>query len=109
MGEIGVDLERDPAVARLIPAIEYLAQQVAGIANVVARQREEDLARVGFALQDLPELVVVGVAVGDRALEDGRVRGHADDALVDQRTQLSLTDKGAGDVIDPRALAKLRE
>ena len=35
--------------------------------------------------EHLAELLVVGVALGDRALEDGGVRGDAVDALVDQR------------------------
>ena len=62
------------------------AQDVAGVADVVARRargRSPWARRLGA--RDLADLVVVGVALGDRALEDRRVGGDADDALVDQR------------------------
>ena len=36
---------------------------------------------VGLGGRQLPDLVVVGVALGDRALEDRGVGGHADDAV----------------------------
>jgi hypothetical protein len=107
--EVRVDLEGDPAVAAAALVVDA-AQLVAGGADVVAREREEDLLRVGLAARDqLAELVVVGVALGDGALEDGGVGGDALDALVDQRAEVAVLHEGAREVVDPRALAVLRQ
>ena len=104
--EVRIDLERHPAVARVLAGLVPLgAQDVAGGADVVDRDREEDLLGIGLRLEDLAELVVVAVALGDRRLEDGRVRRDAVDAPVDELLELTVLDEGAREVVDPHALA----
>ena len=56
-------------------------------------------------LEHLAQLLVVGVALGDRALEDGRVGRDAVDALVDERLELAVLDEAAREEVDPDALA----
>ena len=56
-------------------------------------------------LSQLAQLLVVGVALGDRALEDRRVRRHAVDAIADERLELALLDEAAREEVDPDALA----
>ena len=105
VGEVGVDLERDPAVARVLAHIvPARAQDVAGRPDVVDGDGEEDLLRVALRLEHLAQLLVVGVALGDRALEDGRVGRHAVHALADERLELALLDEAAREKIDPDAL-----
>ena len=58
---------------------------------------------------ELADLVVVGVALGDRALEDRGVGGHADDAVVDEAGEVAVVDEPARQVVDPDALAVLGE
>ena len=107
--EVRVDLERDPAVLA-VAVVPDAAEHVAGGADVVAREREEDLLRLGLGgARTSLDLVVVGVALGDRALEDRRVGGHADDAVVDQAGEVAVVDEGARQVVDPDALALLGE
>ena len=48
---------------------------------------------LGLRLEHLAELLVVGVALGDRALEDRRVRRDADDALVDEAGEVAVLDE----------------
>ena len=86
VGEARVDLERDPAVAGVLAGLVPLrAQDVAGAADVLDGEREEDLLGLGLVLEHLAQLLVVGVALGDRRLEDRRVRGDAVDALAHER------------------------
>ena len=63
---------------RLVPR---RAQDVAGVADVLDGEREEDLLGLGLGLEHLAELLVVGVALGDRGLEDRRVGRDAGDAV----------------------------
>ena len=80
VGEVGVDLDRDVAVA---PAglLPDRAQEIAGRSDIGARELAEDLLRAQLARKEVAQLPVVGAAVGDRLLEDRRVRGHADDRV----------------------------
>ena len=104
VGEVRVDLERDPAVLAVAVVVDLL-EQVAGALDVADGELEEDLLRLRRLLEDLAQLLVVGVAVGDRALEDRRVGGDAADALVDQALQVALLDEVARQEVDPHALA----
>ena len=92
VGEVRVDLERDPAVLAAALVV-HRTQHVAGGLDVAGGEREEDVLRLALALEHLAQLLVVGVALGDRALEDGRVRGHAPDALADQLGELTVLDE----------------
>ena len=86
-----VHLERDPAVACVVAGlVPDGAEDVARAADVLDGQREEDLLRLALFLQDLAELVVVGVAFGDRALEDGRVGRDALDALAREGLEVAV-------------------
>jgi hypothetical protein len=70
------------------------------------RQVEVDLLGVIDRLQALAELLVVGVALRDRLLEDRRVRGHADDGVVPHHPrELSRVEELAREEVDPDALA----
>ena len=107
MGEVRVDLDRDVAVA---PAglLPDRAQQVAGRGDVGACELEEDLLRAQLARKQLAQLLVVGVAVGDRLLEDRRVRGDADDGVfAHQPRKLAALEQLAREVVDPDGLAEL--
>ncbi len=77
VGEAGVDLERDVAVA-LAAAVPHRAKQVAGVFDVLLGERPEDVLDRELGVE-LAQLLVVGVAGGHRLLEDRRVRGGADD------------------------------
>src|SRR6185503_10270681 len=105
-----VDLERHPpvtgVVARLVP---LRAEDVARAADVLDGEREEDLLRVALLLQDLAELVVVGVALGDRRLEDRRIGGDAVHALVDERLEVAVAHERARQEVDPDALSVVGE
>jgi hypothetical protein len=104
--EVRIDLERDPAILAAA-RVPHRLQDVAGAADVVARQRDEDLLRLGLGLGDGFDLLVVGVAVGDRGLEDRRVRRDADDAFVDEGLEAAFLNERARQVVDPDALAGL--
>ena len=72
--EVRVNLERDPAVLALA-LVPDGTEDVAGVADVVLGELPEDLLGVVVLAAQLADLVVVGVAFGDRALEDGRALG----------------------------------
>ena len=55
--------------------------------------------------QQAPELFVVGVRAGHGLLEDGGIRGHPADPIVDQLLQSALQDGWTAHVVDPGALA----
>ena len=57
----------------------------------------------------LPDLLVIGVALGDRALEDRRIGGHAHDALIDQSLQVAILHEAPRQEVDPDALIVLGE
>ena len=82
VGEVGRAFEGDEAVAPAARLVDR-TQQVGGAADVVEREREEELLRVAHAGGDGgAELVVVAVGAGDRLGEDRRVRGRAGDRAV---------------------------
>ena len=91
VGEQRRDLQRGPAVDAG-GALVDVGEEVGRVAQVGDRQLEEDalvgvgadaLAGLG-GVADLGDLRVVGVAAGDRLVEDRRVRGQAGDReLVD--------------------------
>ncbi len=89
VGDQRRDLERDEAVDAGGAAVD-VGEEVGGVAQVGERQLEEDplvvvgadsLARCRLRRQ-LGDLLVVGVAAGDRLVEDRRVRGQAGDREV---------------------------
>ena len=58
--------------------------------------------------RDLDDLLVVGVAAGDRLVEDRRVRGQPGDReLVDVAGEGAVAEHRAGDVVEPEALAQV--
>ncbi len=91
--EVRIDLERDPPVASRLPAVEHRREHITRGADVVTGQREEDLLGIALGREHVAQLLVVGVARADRALEDGRVRGHADDSVVDQRGEIAVLNE----------------
>ena len=85
-------------------------EQVGGPAQVGDRHLEEERLGVEALLAQLVHLVVVGVAGGDRLLEDRRVRRQARDReLVDVALQRPVVEHRAGDVVQPEALAEIVE
>src|SRR5262249_50124640 len=86
------------------------AQTIASIAHVLDRERlEQRTALEPFGDAPLDGLVVV-TALGDRLLEDGRIRRDADHALLaHQAIEFSGHELPAADVIEPDALAHLEE
>ncbi len=105
VGERRVDLERDEAVDSVRPLPDR-AHQVAGLADVVDREREELLHGVVRQRGDLAQLLVVEVALGEGLLEDRRVRGDADDSVVgDQAGELAGVEHLARERVDPDAHA----
>src|SRR3954454_1036480 len=107
--DLRIDLERhepvDPA-----GALVGVAQDVARVLDVAHRELEEDLLGVLAALQDLLDLLVVGVAGRDRLLEDRGVGGHADDGvLLDQTLEIAVLEQRTRQEVDPDALALFGE
>ena len=107
VGEVRVDLDRDVAVLP-VAAVPDRAQEVARVLDVLHRELEEDLLRVVLLGEHLAQLVVVGVALGDRLLEDRRVRGDADDGvLLHHPRELPALQHLPREEVDPDALAEL--
>ena len=80
LGEPGIDLDRHPAVHAVGRVVDR-TQDVGRLPDVVRGDAEDRRVHVGAVRGELAQLLVVGVALRQRAREDGRVRGHADDAL----------------------------
>ena len=101
----GVDFDRDVALQAL-PAVPDRAHQIAGVTDVLGGECDEDLLRV--LLGDEPaQLLVVGVPLRERLLEDGRVRRQAaDGVLLHHPRELAPMHEVAGEEIDPDALAE---
>ena len=115
VGDQRRDLERAEAVDAGGALVDR-GEEVGGVAQVGDRQLEEDpLGRSGAdpllgngAGAELGDLLVVGVAAGDRLVEDRRVRGQAGDReLVDVAGERAVAQHRAGDVVEPEALAQL--
>src|SRR5262245_36461916 len=102
-------LDAHPPVAAA-GALVGRAQPIAGVADVLDRQRLEQRPTLeSLADASLDRLVVVA-ALGDRLLEDGRVRRDADHALLaHQAIEFSGYELPAADVVEPDALGHLEE
>ena len=106
MREVRVDLPRDVTILAGA-AVPHRAEQVARVLDVVLRQVEEDLLGVGQLLEALAQLLVVGVALRDRLLEDRRVRRDPGDrVLVHHPRELAALEQLPREVVDPNALAE---
>src|ERR687885_1774673 len=79
-------------------------EEVAGVPDVSAGQLQEDLLRILLFSGDLLELLVVEARVRYGCLEDGGVRGNANDPLFYHRLQLAAAYNVAGEGIYPDAL-----
>src|SRR4029077_14766326 len=106
--EARVDLQRDVAVAALSP-IPDRAEQVARLAYVLLGQRPEHALarqpRVQFA-----QLLLIGVAVAHRLLEDRRVRRGANDrVVVEQPLKVPAANRVAREEVHPHALPQRRQ
>jgi len=108
-GEPRADLEAHPAVAPsgLLP---HRSQAVARHLDVLDRERlEQGLALEARADQPGERLVVV-VALGERHLEDGRIRRHAHHPLVvDQPVEGARNQQFPANEVEPHTLAQLEE
>src|SRR6266581_1478020 len=94
----------------IISSIAGRPSFVAGIADVLLGQTPEDLLRIVYLAEGSANLFVVETALRDRLLEDGRVRGDADDRVVaHQPLELAGLEHLAGEKVDPDTLAERRE
>ena len=107
-GERGRDLEGHEAV---LPrgAVVHRPEEVRGVANVVHGEPLEDLQVALRGLRQRHQLVVVVTAPADGVLEDGRIRGHAPETVVDQLLQLPGPEHPAAQVVQPYALPELEQ
>src|SRR5205814_7934119 len=108
-GEVRVDLDRDVTVfaAACVPDG---TEQIARVADVFLGQMPEDLLGLVELVEAGANLLVVEVALRDRLLEDGRVRGDADDRVIAHHPlELAGLQQLTGEEVDPDALAELRE
>ncbi len=107
-GEAGGDLDRDEAVETVAGLVDGTQQVERGL-DVGDHQLPVRLGDPDVVADEVAELVVVVVAVGDGLLEDRRVRGEAPDALVDPGRQLTVGQPSATEVVEPRALTLVVE
>ena len=71
------------------------SQEIANVAYAYAG------AALGAGRRELPHLLVVALALGQRGLEDRRVAGHPDEeAVLDQVGEVAGLDALAGEVVD---------
>ena len=110
VGQVGCAFERDEPVAALALLVGR-AQQPGGRADVVEREREEQLPQIVFpARGQLAQLAVVAVGVGDRLGEDGGIGRRAGDAVVaDQPGEPAALQQVAGQGVQPDGDASLPE
>ena len=110
VGQVRRAFERDEPVAALAVLVGR-AQQPGGRADVVEREREEQLPRVAFpARGQLPQLAVVAVGVGDRLGEDGGIGRRAGDAVIaDQPGEPAAVQQVPGEGVQPDGHARLPE
>ena len=71
-----IDLEADEAVLAL-GGIEYAAELIRGLLHILLTQVFVDSGGIETLTGELLDLPVVGGALRDRLLEDGRVGSHA--------------------------------
>ena len=100
--QVGRAFERDEPVAP-VAGVVGRAQQVGRMADVVEREREEELLRVVHTGGDRrADLVVVGVRAGDRLGEDGGVGGRPGHRAVgDQRREGAAVQQLARERVQP--------
>ncbi len=102
----GVDLDGHPAVDA-VGVLPLTRQHVARVAHVVGGDGADGGVDVRAALGELGDLAVVGIALGERLLEDRRVGGHADDALgVDELLQVPRPQPLPRQVVEPHGNAR---
>src|SRR5262249_4710819 len=105
-GEVRVDLDRDVTVLTRA-SVPHLAENVARLGDVRLGEAPEDVLRVICLIETCPDLLVVEVALGERLLEDGRVRSDADDGvLLHQPFELAALEILPGEIVGPDALAE---
>ena len=99
----GGDLEGDVAVLAVTVVVERTqhGQRVDDVGGGHLPVR----ALHGVVLHQLAELFVIGVLAADGVGEDGRIRGDATHAELDQLGQLTALEPVAPQVVQPRALA----
>jgi hypothetical protein len=106
VGQARVDLDRDVAVATACPVPDG-SEKIAGGGDITHRQLQEDAPGIRIAAGDL---LVVGVPMRERLLEDARIRGDADDGvLVDRLRKGAGFDQITRQIVDPDALAERRQ
>ena len=109
VGDSGLDLHRDVAVdpaRRVVRGPEHVAR----LADVLQREREEDLRRIVRLGEQLLQVLVVRVALRQRLLEDRRVRRDAGDGVVlHHPLQLARVDEIARERVEPHRLPARRE
>jgi hypothetical protein len=105
VGELGGHLERHPSVHTVGPFV-HRGEQVGGPLQVLDGEGEEHLlVRAGPWCRS--DHVVVGPG-GDRLVEDRRVgRQPGDRQFVDEPGDRPVVEHGAGDVVEPDALAQI--
>ena len=105
VGGVGRHLEADEAV-RAIGALVDRPQDVGGAADIADGKLEEDIVGIVHPRREqLADLNVVGLALGDGLLEDGGVAGHAGDVVLgDHPAQLPGGQQLPADEIEPDRL-----
>ena len=107
-GERGRDLQRDEAVPAL-GRVVHRAEEVGRLADVLHGELLEDLQVALRRCGERSQRGVVVAAPADGMLEDGGVRGHAAEAVVDQRLQLPRAQHPATQIVQPHALPQLEQ
>jgi hypothetical protein len=106
VGDPRVDLDRNPAV-HPVGSFPHRLEHIARRAHVVGRGGAHGGVDVGIAFGQLGDLVVVGLAVRQRLLENAGVAGDADDRLgVDEFLQVAGLDPVPRQVVQPYGYAR---
>jgi hypothetical protein len=107
--EEGRHLQRDPAVHRVRPVPDR-PEDVGRAREVLEREVEEERLDGPAGLHTLADRVVVGGAVLDGLVEDGRVRGQPRHRkLLDVARDRPAAEQVSRDVVQPDALAQVVE
>ena len=109
VGQQGRHFQRHPAVHAIRPVIDG-SKQVGSAGEVLQRQLEEQFLSRLALLELLADRGVVGRAVLDGLVEDGRIRGQPRHRqLVDVALERAVVQQVARDVVEPEALAQVVE
>ncbi len=96
-----VDLDRDTSI-HAAGEVVHRPQHVAGIPDVGGGEFENGLVQRDAIGAQLGHLIGVGLTVGERAGEDRRIRGDADDAVVlHQVGEIAAFYAFAGQIVQP--------